>query len=153
MRTSIPLLDKLVACAILALIAVVCLAATYRDSRDYLIDGFIDSPRLKIRSGANQSSNAVEIIRGDTLELAIPGTNAVAGLKSNLGVTTGATGIIMTSSNISFGRTYSAAPVVVVADGLAANGVYVSAVTTSNFTLAKANTTSNYVRWIAIGAP
>ena len=147
------LLEKLVACAILALIGVVCLAATYRDSRDYLIDGFIDSVRLKIRSGSNQSSNAVEIVRGDTLELAIPGSNVVAGLKANLGIASGGSGVIMTSSNILFGKTFSAAPVVVVTGGNETNGLYVSAVTTTNFTVNKITVVSNYVTWIAIGAP
>ena len=135
------------------LLAVLGLAATYRDTRDYLIDGFIDSVRLKIRSGSNQSSNALEILRGDTLELAIPGTNAAAGLKANLGILTGATGVILTSTNISFGRTFSSPPVVVVTGGSDTNGMYVSSVTNSTFTLVKANTSSNYVRWIAIGAP
>lgn len=128
-------------------------AATYRDTRDYLIDGFIDAVRLKIRSGTTQSSNAVEIIRGSTLELAIPGSNTVAGLKANLGIAAGAIGVIMTASNVSFGQTFATAPVVTVTSGNETNGLYVSAVTTTNFTVNKTTTTSNYVRWIAIGAP
>ncbi len=155
MKTKILL--RLKAAAVLSMllfVIVVGVAMTYRDTRDYIIDGFIDSVRLKIKSPTVQSSNAVEIVRGSTLELAIPGSNTVAGLKVNLGIQTGAVVLQTASTSATFTATYSAPPTVLITQDLGSpTNVFVSSVTTSNFTLNRTGTTSNYVRWASIGAP
>ena len=137
-------------------VAALCTAAVQKITRGFQITETDDVVHLKIIESGTQSANALEVWRGGTRELAIPGTNTAAGLKQNLGFQSGSFHMQGTSSNVSFATNFSSPPTVVqsVSRVLPTNQI-ISAVTVSNFTVTAAGTTgtSNTTSWIAIGPP
>src|SRR6266542_1693172 len=95
----------------ICLLLLIAAAAPLTISRDYKIANNTDSVKLTIQQSGTQSANAIEIYRGGNLELAVPGTNTVAGLKTKLGFDAGNKIVTSVSTNVTFATTYSAAPV------------------------------------------
>lgn len=141
--------------AIASIAAVNSTTAPTTSSRDLKINSTNDSVGLTIQKSGTQSANALEIRRGGTLELAIPGSNTVAVLKTNLGFQAGR--CVSSSDGTvtnTFGTAFSSAPKIYATQYgttySATNAI--ASITTSNFVIySKISGVTN--DWVAIGAP
>ena len=139
----------------LALLGIAAVEKPITQTKDLKIENTNNAVGLTIQKSGTVSSNAIEIWRGGKRELAIPGTNSVAGLKQNLGLTTGR-GVSTADGKVtnSFSITYSSAPKVFLQPyGTTYSGTnVVISITESNF-VADSRVTGVTNDWYAIGPP
>ena len=150
--------NRLVLGSIITLALVLCIAAVEKpitQTKDLKIQNTNNQPALIIQKSGTQSSNVLEIWRGGNLELGIPGSNTVVGLKQNLEIQAGKS-VTATDGTVTntFAKTFSSVPTVTVTPLSASTTIttnQVTAVTTSNFVWkAGLQNVTNY--WQAIGA-
>jgi hypothetical protein len=120
-------------------------------TRDLAISHTNDTVALRIIKARTQSANAIEIRRGATVELAIPGTNTVATLKTRLGIQAFAFTNNAIPQTVIFPTWFSAKPVVTASADTNVLA-FVGTVTSSNVVIG-ALSTNNVIQVIAIGAP